>query len=364
MKTYKKPVKAWVLVSVDIALTAALLLVFAYFHHVRQGSGVAAVAVMPTATATVSAPTPGIDPTASPIAEITASPVAEATAQATASPIAEATASPTPAPVDEVGSFAYKYADKFISGEPVISDDGTTCSYVSENINVTLSTLRYTDGSDTADVYVADIYLKNIKSFVCGFGYDTYGDGYREWLEDISSRYSAVVAINGDYYSSRKYGAVIRNGVVYRTLHSSLDACVLYNDGTMKVFDPKDFNAETEIANGAWQVWNFGPRLLTDDGQPMTEFNSNLGKHNPRTAIGYYEPGHYCFVVVDGRTSTSNGLKLTGLSKLMYDLGCTAAFNLDGGQTSSMTWLSSVVNIPDKDGRKIPDNVMILDIGG
>ncbi len=33
----------------------------------------------------------------------------------------------------------------------------------------------------------------------------------------------------------------------------------------------------------------------------MTEFNSTLGKANPRTAVGNYEPGHYCFLVVDGR---------------------------------------------------------------
>ena len=92
----------------------------------------------------------------------------------------------------------------------------------------------------------------------------------------------------------------------------------------------------------------------------MTEFNSNVVRANPRTAIGYYEPGHYCFIVVDGRqTGYSEGLSMEDLSQLMYDLGCKVAYNFDGGQTSMMVFDGKVVNKPYKDGRSCSDIVYV-----
>ena len=363
MKQIKKPIRAQWVIAADILLAGILLIVFALFHHVLPSKLADAPALDYTQE------DGGTDwqipddklPTASVLPTAESTPEAQ-TASATVQPEPTAVPTPTPTPEpDSVGVFANKYADKFITGEPVVSESDGLWSYVSENINVTVTKMRHTAGSDTADVYVADIYLKNIKSLVSGFAKDVYGTGNYEWLTAISERYGAVLSVNGDFYSTRKYGAVIRNGKAYRTKHSNLDACVIYLDGSMRTFDPPAFKAETEVKHGAWQAWNFGPRLLDDNGQPMTDFNSNVGKHNPRTAIGCFEPGHYCFVVVDGRTGNSNGLKLTDLSRFMYDLGCTAAYNLDGGQSSSMAWFDKVISVPDEGGRKISDNVMILD---
>jgi exopolysaccharide biosynthesis protein len=39
---------------------------------------------------------------------------------------------------------------------------------------------------------------------------------------------------------------------------------------------------------------------------------------NPRSAIGYYEPGHYCFIVVDGRQNGySDGMTLDELAQTL-----------------------------------------------
>ena len=86
-----------------------------------------------------------------------------------------------------------------------------------------------------------------------------------------------------------------------------------------------------------WQTWQFGPALLDENGEAKREFNSALYPPNPRCAIGYYEPGHYCFVVVDGRQERySMGAHLRELSALMKKLGCKAAYNLDGGMSVQM----------------------------
>ena len=107
-------------------------------------------------------------------------------------------------------------------------------------------------------------------------------------------------------------------------------------------------------------MFNFGPKLLNDDGTAKTKFNSNLGKINPRTALGYYEPGHYGIVVVLGTreiidyhgrnrgNGKSPGMTLVELSKLCEDLKFTSAYNLDGGGSSSMVWNKTVFGHNDR----------------
>jgi exopolysaccharide biosynthesis protein len=67
------------------------------------------------------------------------------------------------------------------------------------------------------------------------------------------------------------------------------------------------------------------------------------------------EKGHYVFVVSDGRTSESAGLTLEQLAEVMQDLGCTQAYNLDGGGSTTMVWKGTVVNNPTTNGRSIKE---------
>jgi exopolysaccharide biosynthesis protein len=136
----------------------------------------------------------------------------------------------------------------------------------------------------------------------------------------------------------------------------------MYNDGSMETIPNSQFNMN-EIKNKApYQVWGFGPILLTN-GQPATKFNSpdTIGGANPRTAIGYYEPGHYCFVSVDGRSTASKGYKLADLANLFYNLGCKEAFNLDGGGSSAMGFMGKIISNPCSDYRKTYDMIYITD---
>ena len=72
---------------------------------------------------------------------------------------------------------------------------------------------------------------------------------------------------------------------------------------------------------------------------------------NPRTAIGMVEPLHYILVVSDGRTDESEGLTLDELAEVMADYGCTQAYNLDGGGSSTMVFNGTVINNPTSSGR-------------
>lgn len=59
----------------------------------------------------------------------------------------------------------------------------------------------------------------------------------------------------------------LRNGVLYRDEPNlKRDVGVIYWDGTMECFGPKEFDVHAEMERGAYQVWNFGPMLLDADG--------------------------------------------------------------------------------------------------
>lgn len=243
----------------------------------------------------------------------------------------------------------------------------TDTSYSSDSVSVTVQKVSTGSGQDMVTYYVADIVLKDINCLQSCFAKDTYGTGYTEYVLDMAQENNAVLAINGDYYGSGKSGAVIRNGKVYRQNSGDADVCVLYYDGTMATYTSAQFDMDAVIERGAYQAWTFGPSLLDENGNAYTSFQSSkrLLSANPRSGIGYYEPGHYCFVLVDGRNSGySKGVTMAEYAAIFEQLGCKAAYNLDGGQSSTMTLHDSIVNQPYKGGRAVSDCIIIKEAGG
>ena len=247
-----------------------------------------------------------------------------------------------------------KFADKY-TDEVVMTEN----SYTSPDVSITVTE----EHSGDITYYVADIYVRDITCFQSALARDTYGSGYRDSITDMAAMSDALLAINGDYYGNTNEGVVIRNGIIYRANATNCDVCVLYYDGTMEVMPGSAFSVEDAIANGAWQAWTFGPALLDTDGSVLSSFSSTnrIIAANPRTAIGYYEPGHYCMIVVDGR-GESAGITLPQLSELFYEMGCTAAYNLDGGNSSIMVWNSEVINQPSGGGRESSDALLIAEV--
>ena len=244
----------------------------------------------------------------------------------------------------------------FTSGEVISTDN----CYKSEDISVTL-----TDYDVNGIVYhVEDIYVKNVENLRTAFADDSYGKGITEWPSSMTLRVNAVASINGDYYGTTSdSGAVIRNGILYRDNPDS-EVLVMYYDGTMKVISADDFDGESEIANGAYQAWCFGPSLLDSSGNAKTKFSmsGHMARENPRTFIGYYGAGHYCFVTIDGRSSESSGATLVEEAEIAEALGCKIAYNLDGGKTSYMSLNGETVNEPADGGRVCSDIIYIAEI--
>lgn len=243
----------------------------------------------------------------------------------------------------------------------------TESSYQSHNIAISITSMR----CDSSDVYIADIYVRSLDCFQRVYAGGEWGKTTAK-VKKMAEDSGAILAMTGDSGQVIEKGWCIGNGVVWRsTTNRKRDIAVLYKNGELKTFPgPVDYEALEPAMGDMWHCFLFGPVLLDAEGKAMTEFNSNVGRRNPRSALGYYEPGHYCFVQVDGRGTksiletgkTNKGITLAALSELMEELGCTAAYNLDGGQSSMMWFGGELLSTPYNGGRRVGDAVIIKEL--
>lgn len=228
-------------------------------------------------------------------------------------------------------------------------------NYTSDSVAITISKVTSGTGKNTITYYAADVTLKDSSSLKSAFADNQFGQNIIEYTSAIANANNAIFAINGDYYGFRDDGIVIRNGKIFRNLPART-GLAFYADGLMKIYDETQTTAEELVAEGVTQTLSFGPALV-DGGKAVTglgkvEIDTNFGNHsiqgsNPRTGIGLIGPNHYMFVVVDGRSSGySKGMTLDEFADLFVSLGCTEAYNLDGGGSSTMYFMGRVVNNP------------------
>lgn len=236
--------------------------------------------------------------------------------------------------------------------EPVITD----ISYEDGHISIQIRTMRRLD----TDIYIADIVVDNPDLLQTALAGDAFGRNLTDTTSSIAEANNAVLAINGDYYGFRDAGYVMRGGYLYRDLaaydQDQEDLCIMA-DGTLEILAEVDYSAQDMADMGARDIFSFGPGLLIDGEITVREGDEveRAQITNPRTSIGQIAPLHYVFVVSDGRTEESVGLSLLELAQLMQDLGCTTAYNLDGGGSSTIWFNGRVLNKPTTFGEKITE---------
>ncbi|MCE5190101.1 MAG: phosphodiester glycosidase family protein [Eubacteriales bacterium] len=231
--------------------------------------------------------------------------------------------------------------------------------YHSKNVSVTISSGETEDSR----YFLADVYVQDLSCLVTAFA----GDAFRGASTTVQNMFDSIddgiVAMNGDYYSIHVYGPVIRNGVVYAGhVTRNWDIAVLLDSGELAIYPYRKLTKDALAGMDVYQTWVFGPSLLDETGHAKTKFRSAVQPANPRSVLGYYEPGHYAFLVVDGRTKDSKGLTMEQLSQLCEDLGFARAYNLDGGRSSILLSQTGFINEPYKGGRTTSDIIAIRDL--
>ncbi len=224
----------------------------------------------------------------------------------------------------------------------------TDSSYDNGNIKITIDTIEKYDTT----IYVADIQVSDVSYLKTALASNTYGRNIKETASNIAEDNDAIFAINGDYYGFRDDGYVLRNGIAYRDVGTNDEDLLIDKNGDFSIINENQTSLASLTSSDAWQVFSFGPALI-ENGEIVVDSSSEVSQSmssNPRTAIGQISSLHYIVIVSDGRTSESAGLSLVELAQIFEDEGCTTAYNLDGGGSSTMYFNGEVVNNPT-DGR-------------
>ena len=256
---------------------------------------------------------------------------------------------------------------------PIITDR----YYKDENIEIDIED-RYFHNTYRGNIvrtryFVIDIKLSDIEYLQTYFRQQN-GKVTKATTSELAGDVDAIFAINGDYFTYREYGFVVRNYTVYRdtarppkssTLNGD-DTLFIMPDGSLMMFDENDAMFKNGLPSDIYQAFTFGPRLIENNEIMVTE-RSEVGQSaasNPRTAIGMIDPLHYIIVVSEGRLYDGDGMTLYELANIMKDLGCKTAYNLDGGSSTTLYFNGQVINTPGRNDGSERDISDIIYING
>lgn len=160
-------------------------------------------------------------------------------------------------------------------------------------------------------------------------------------------------------------GLQIKDGVLYKDYdaagYTGAEACVFFDDGTMKVYGNREVDADILISKGARNSFAFGIWLVKDSKprtSQMTTWADLNVKH--RQAIGQRSDGTLVIITVDGRSLRSSGITAYDMPSLFLSEGCVNAFLLDGGGSSQTVVEGKYINnISDGIERAVVDTLTI-----
>ena len=277
-------------------------------------------------------PLPTEEPTPEPTKEPTPEPIEEPTPEPTEEPTPEPIEEPTPDPDAAYFSEEEIYELDFKEGH---------WWYKNRILSVDIHRIKTKLKSGGPLVYyVADIRMRDYSSYRSGVH-----SGYSQpW--SYSRQEKAVFAITGDNLDvadKNLKGCIIRKGKYYYNAGYT-DTLVI--DGlSMYVLPRREVSSRVLLDHGVRDTYSFGPTLVENG-----EVNPNIHKHhvnnpNPRCGIGMIEPGHWIAIVTDGRQSVySHSISLEHFATMFHELGCTVAYNMDGGASAAMCIMGETIN--------------------
>ena len=99
--------------------------------------------------------------------------------------------------------------------------------------------------------------------------------------------------------------------------------------------DPKKWKMKTAIGGGPVLVQNGEINITNEEELKFT--GKAINDKHPRTCMGYTSDGYLIIMAIQGRfPGIAEGATLEQEAKLLKDLGCVEALNLDGGGSSCM----------------------------
>ena len=210
----------------------------------------------------------------------------------------------------------------------------------------------------------ADVVIAHPSQLRTAFASGSYSTTKRTHASKMAEANNAVIATNADFYNARTDGLIIRQGTLYRKEPFWIETLFIDSQGDFSVMIDKEavqtkYYEKKEI----YQTIAFGP-ILVEDGKPVikrSHFNSVVCgplAQNPRTAIGQIGKLHYLLCTIDGRSAVSAGVTTNQLAQIMADKNCRIAYNLDGGQSSTMIFNNKLYNAVSDSGERMLSDIL------
>lgn len=166
-------------------------------------------------------------------------------------------------------------------------------------------------------------------------------------ISNMAQKNHAVLAFNADYLSNNptKTTFEYRMGNKIRAkFNSTKDTLIIDENGDFHLLTGKDKKQQLKAfetdGHKIINAFTFGPALVKDKQvQSISKkYGYNPYGKEPRIAIGQLDTLSYVVVLAEGRLENSQGVTLPDFANFMADLGCTGAFNLDGGNSATLIY--------------------------
>ncbi|WP_053984398.1 phosphodiester glycosidase family protein [Niameybacter massiliensis] len=218
-------------------------------------------------------------------------------------------------------------------------------TYESDTLKVNLEHVE--NAKLQQEYWIATITVKDMKQVNSAFAHDTFPGKKKQFVSAMARQNQAIFAVNGTATGFSEAGIIIRNGVIYRDKVFDCAPLEMRKDGTLFIGEYSKRTAQQILEDGALHTWDFCPDLIVN-GQ-VTNYVERLWfstDRAPRTIIGQKEAYEYIFLVADGRRKDCPGMSYLEAANILLELGCSFAYALDGGGSTTLYFKGRVVNHP------------------
>ena len=175
-----------------------------------------------------------------------------------------------------------------------------------------------------------------------------YGSNSTAFGNTIAKRKNAVFALNGDFFAIHNGGYLVRQGKEYRNLpDGNTDVLIIDDQGDFHIYPKATAETLAAFTGVAVNSFCFGPALVMD-GKRCTELDKREAapeKLAQRICIAQTGPLTYLCVASEGpENAGSKGLTLEQFADFMLKQGCSNAYNLDGGSSSTIVLNNQKIN--------------------
>ena len=175
---------------------------------------------------------------------------------------------------------------------------------------------------------------------------------------------SPILAFNDDFFGYRhryggKMGVIVRDGkILYdepkkstNAVFPPLDILAVFENGEIRTYDSDAYSAQEYVDMGVKHTFAFGPILVREGSVCEDAAKWGTGRA-PRLAMGVTADGVIKVVDVLGRRSDAKGVNIAWMAGKMHEIGCVEALNLDGGNTTCLSFMGDMINRPEKTAAK------------